>query len=224
MHTRMSRWTVLGGGLLIGGALLACKNKKQDTPPTPAVETAAAAPTVTAPPAAPATTFSVGETAKASDYSLAVDSVKQCKPRRYSKPKKGNIWLGVEMVVGAIGDKQVWSNPSYAKLIDGDGLTYNSSYGSTIDCEPRLRATQLNNGEKAKGWVVFEVPQTVSGLKLTYNPSRVGKPQQVKFDLGELPGKTKATTATAPARATTVANAPSKPAAAPKKESVVESL
>jgi hypothetical protein len=66
----MSRWTLLGGGILIGGALLACKNKKQDTPAAPVVETATAAPTVTAPPAAPAKTFSVGETAKARDFSL----------------------------------------------------------------------------------------------------------------------------------------------------------
>lgn len=185
MHTRVSPWTVLGCVVFVGGTLLACKKKEATPTPTATADTATA--TATAPPAPTFTnkTFNVGDTAKAFDYSLAIDNVKECRPKYYfSKPKKGSIWLGVEMTVESTSDKQIWSNPSHAKIVDGDGLTYNYSFASTKDCDPGLRATQLNKSEKAKGWVVFEVPEKASGLKLTYNPSLFGTPQQVKFDLG----------------------------------------
>ncbi len=185
MDKRVGPWTVLGCVVLVGGTLLACK--KKDSTPTATTDTATAAPTPTPPPAPTFTTktFNVGDNAKAFDYALQVDNVKECKPKYYfSKPKKGTIWLGVEMVVESTSDKQIWSNPSHAKVIDSEGLTYNYSFASTKDCDPGLRATQLNKGEKAKGWVVFEVPEKASGLKLTYNPSLFGSPQQVKFDLG----------------------------------------
>lgn len=186
MENRVSPWTVFGCVALLGGTLLACK-KKSD--PAPTTETTPETPTATAttPPTPTFSnkTFNVGDTAKAFDYSLAVENVKECRPKYYfSKPKKGTIWLGVEMVVESTSDKQIWSNPSHAKVVDGDGLTYNYSFASTKDCDPGLRATQLNKSEKAKGWVVFEVPEKASGLKLTYNPSLFGTPQQVKFDLG----------------------------------------
>lgn len=44
---------------------------------------------------------------------------------------------------------------------------------------------RVNKGEKAKGWITFEVPQKASNLKLTYNPFIVSTvKQEVKFDLG----------------------------------------
>jgi hypothetical protein len=188
MHTRVSPWTVLGCAVLVGGTLLACKGKKGTTGTTGGGETPEVPNKPPEPPPPPefmTKTYSVGDTAKALDYSLAVDNVKECRPKYYfSKPKKGSMWLGVEMVVEATTDKQIWSNPTYAKVVDGDGLTYNYTYATTKDCDPGLRATQLNKGEKAKGWVVFEVPEKASGLKITYNPSMIGAPQQVKFDLG----------------------------------------
>ncbi len=186
MHNRVSPWTVLGCVALVGGTLLACKKKSDPSPtPTGATDTATATATTPPTPTFATKTFSVGDTAKAFDYSLAVENVKECRAKYYfSKPKKGSIWLGVELVVESTSDKQIWSNPSHAKIVDGDGLTYNYSFASTKDCDPGLRATQLNKSEKAKGWVVFEVPEKASGLKLTYNPSLFGTPQQVKFDLG----------------------------------------
>jgi hypothetical protein len=186
MHNRVSPWTVLGCVVLMGGTLLACKKKSEaGSTTTPATDTVPPPPPPPPTPTFATKTFNVGDTAKAFDYSLAVDNVKECRPKyHFSKPKKGSIWLGVEVVVESTSDKQIWSNPSHAKIVDGEGLTYNYSFATTKDCDPGLRATQLNKAEKAKGWVVFEVPDKASGLKLTYNPSLFGTPQQVKFDLG----------------------------------------
>ncbi len=127
----------------------------------------------------------MGERAETLGYALLVESVKECKPSYYfSKPKTGNIWLGVELVVESISDEQIWANPAHAKLLDVAGTTYSYSFIASKDCDPGLRAGQLNKNEKAMGWVVFEIPEDASGLRLVYDPIHPGPPQPVTFDLG----------------------------------------
>ena len=124
----------------------------------------------------------VGETAKAPDFTMAIENVKECKVPYYFKAKKGNIKLGVEVQIEGSADKDVPVNPFYAKVTDGDGYSYTSTFGG---CDPELKSVRVNKGEKAKGWITFEVPQKASNLKLTYNPFIVSTvKQEVKFDLG----------------------------------------
>jgi|RhiMethySRZTD1v2_1073278.scaffolds.fasta_scaffold06756_5 uncharacterized protein DUF4352 len=173
----------LGLAVLVVGTLLACKKKKEaTTTPTTPVTTPTA--TETAPPPLPDKLYKLGESAKANDYNLTVDNVQECK-RKWSAPKKGNIFLGVEATVESLGDKQFLASPTHAKVIDSQSLTYNSlGYASTTNCDPTFKFTQLAKGEKAKGWLIFEVPKAASGLKMSYNPVSFGTPQTVKFDLG----------------------------------------
>ena len=98
------------------------------------------------------------------------------------KPKKGNIKLGVEMQIEGTADKDVPVNPFYAKVTDADGYSYTSTFGG---CDPELKSVRVNKGEKARGWVTFEVPDKAKDLKLTYNPCIISTvKQEVKFDLG----------------------------------------
>lgn len=148
-----------------------------------------AGPTPTVAPTAPPTPsfdssklYKVGETAKAPDFTMAIENVKECKVPYYFKAKKGNIKLGVEVQIEGSADKDVPVNPFYAKVTDGDGYSYTSTFGG---CDPELKSVRVNKGEKAKGWITFEVPQKASNLKLTYNPFIVSTvKQEVKFDLG----------------------------------------
>jgi hypothetical protein len=176
-------WTVLALAALVVGTLLACKKKKEETTSTTTpVATTTPTPTVAAPP--PDKLHKLGENAKAADFSLTVDNVQECK-RKYSAPKKGNIFIGVDATVESLGDKQFLASPTHAKLVDSQSLTFNSlGYASTANCEPIFKFTQLAKGEKAKGWLIFEVPKAASGLKMSYNPVTFGTPQTVKFDLG----------------------------------------
>ena len=183
MSTRPSTLTVLACAALVGGSLLACK-KKKTAATTASATTASAVPTATAPKVTNKI-YKVGDTGSALDFKLTVSNVKQCKNKYYfSKPKKGNMWIGVEVLVESSSDKPFFANPGNAKIIDGDGIAYNPSYQSTKDCDPTLKGTQLAKGEKAKGWIVFEIPKKSSGLKLSYNPSLFGESQTIKFDLG----------------------------------------
>ena len=183
MRTRSESWSVVLVAGVVVSALLACKKKSEEAAPpaaTQAAKTAAPAP----PPPLPDKLYKVGETGKGLDYNLAVDNVTECK-KKWSAPKKGNIFLGVEATVESTADKQFMASPSQAKVIDSENLTYNSlGYASTVNCDPTFKFTNLAKGEKAKGWLIFEVPKGASDLKMSYNPVSFGTPQTVKFDLG----------------------------------------
>jgi hypothetical protein len=186
MRSRADSWTLTALAFLVVSALLACKKKKEETAaPTTTAETTATA-TATAPPPLPDKLYKLGESGKANDYALSVDNVQECK-RKWSAPKKGNIYLGVESTIESLGDKQFLASPTHAKVVDSQNLTYNSlGYASTANCDPTFKFTQLAKGEKAKGWLIFEVPKDASGLKMSYSPPSygLGPAQTVKFDLG----------------------------------------
>jgi hypothetical protein len=184
MRTRRDYWTVVGCAVLVTGTLLACKKKSSSTTTSTTTGTTTATATATAAPA-PAKVFNVGDTATSLDYKITVSQVEECKPKYYfSKPKKGNIWLGVEVTVESTTDKNFFANTGQVKVIDGDGVAHNPTYQTTKNCDPKFNGTQLAKGEKAKGWVLFELPSTANGLKLSYNPTLFGPPQTTKYDLG----------------------------------------
>lgn len=132
----------------------------------------------------PTETFAVGDTAQACDYSLTVLSVTQCEPAfSYATPAPGHLWLGVNVIVAATSPITVWSNPSHGSVVDGSGLSYSYTFASTKNCDPGLTATQLDQGDQTGGWVVFEIPDTATGMKMIYDPS-LSAPQPITFDLG----------------------------------------
>lgn len=184
MHTRSTSSTAVAGAIILAAALFACK---KSAPSTTGEQPTGESPVDTPPPEPPPPvvtnkTWNVGEKAMAPDYTMTIENVKECKTKYYFKPKKGNIKLGVEVAVEGTADKDVPVNPFYAKVTDGDGYSYTSTFGG---CEPDLKSVRLNKGEKAKGWITFEVPQKSSGLKMSYNPFIVGTlKQDLKFDLG----------------------------------------
>jgi len=149
MSTRLDRWTVFAAASLVVVPLLACKKKKPE-PTTPAVTAPPVTATATQRPALPDKVYKLGETAKAFDYSLLVENVKECK-RRYSVPKKGNIFIGVEGTVENLGDKQFHAAPSHAKIVDAQNLAYNSlGYASTANCDPCSNSRSLPKARRQK--------------------------------------------------------------------------
>ncbi|MBX3181249.1 MAG: DUF4352 domain-containing protein [Polyangiaceae bacterium] len=182
---RQSRLTVAGCAVIAISALLACK--KSDDAPAPIatdVPVATAAPTPEPPP--PPKDYKVGEEATQLDFKMKVSEVKECKPRYYETAalkKAGHILIATEVSLESITDKQFAAGTYNMKIVDSEGLTYKYSFRGA--CEPRLNSTTLNKGEKAKGWVTFEVGAKATGLSLVYDhPSFMGPKQTTKFDLG----------------------------------------
>jgi hypothetical protein len=129
--------------------------------------------------------FRIGQRAIATNFALVVRQVHECEPKYYfSKPGKGHVWIGAEVLVESISDRQIWANPASAKLVDADGTTYNYSYASTTNCDPGLRAIQLTQGQKASGWIVFELPENRQAAALIYDLNLFEAPEKLEFDLG----------------------------------------
>jgi hypothetical protein len=125
---------------------------------------------------------SVGVVARAADYSLSVLRVQECEVKLYFLPKEGNIKLGVELSIENLSDEDLPVNSFYAKVSDSDGTEYASTFGG---CKPEFINWRIGSGVKTGGWIMFEIPATVHGLTLTYNPVIIGKrAQPLVFDLG----------------------------------------
>lgn len=124
----------------------------------------------------------VGQTGYAKNYSMVVETVKECVVPPYFEPAAGNIKLGVGVVIEATTTLEVSVNPFYAKVTDSNGTAYTSTFGG---CTPDLKSVKLTQGQKATGWITFEVPKSAFGFVLSYNPIIIGGgKQELLFDLG----------------------------------------
>ncbi len=120
----------------------------------------------------------LGERVEAREFALTVGAVKECPPPYL---KEGNTVLGVELLIEGLVERDVHVNPFYAQIADADGLLYRPTLQG---CEPRLRAARLGQGERARGFVSFELSKRARRLELRYEPaSHGGERQLVGVDL-----------------------------------------
>lgn len=84
-------------------------------------------------------------------------------PNEFSQPKAGNRFVAVEVLYENGGTETVSYNPFDWKLTDSAGFSYQQNYSGK---EPALHSGDLAAGEKARGFITYEVPQSASGLAL----------------------------------------------------------
>lgn len=127
--------------------------------------------------------YTLGEVAKARDYSMSVEAAAPCAVPPPFAPRAGYEKLGVTVVIDGTSERQVPANPFYAMLTDVAG----TSYASTLaGCKPPLTAHIVTRGEKARGMITFEIPVSASKLVMTYAPAIIaGGRQELRFDLGQ---------------------------------------
>lgn len=163
-----------------------CKDKTQDTPgETPAV--ASETPVIPGlPTKKPVSikTIKIGESAEMSEFKLEAKEAKECKAKGYSRPKKDHKWIGVDVLIEATGTKELLVNQLSAKVTDSEGVVHNASYATQSSCGDHFKSARLNNGEKAKGWLIFEVPKAAKGFTMTYTERSYTESDAVKVELG----------------------------------------
>lgn len=71
-------------------------------------------------------------------------------------PGAGMRYVGVQVQITNGSDQALAFSISDVKLSEAEGIEYRA--GEVIGSEPRLRSRNLNPGERARGWVWFEVP------------------------------------------------------------------
>lgn len=104
-------------------------------------------------------------------------------PGMFASIGAGNKLVAVEVVIGNSGSGQVSVNTLYAQLVDTDGFIYQSELAS-LETGLNLNTVTLFKGEKAKGWIAFEVPQEAIPSILIYKPELFGK---TSFEASLLP-------------------------------------
>jgi hypothetical protein len=92
----------------------------------------------------------------------------------------GRRYVAFEVTVendGGSGDFPVYVSSSSFKLTDSDRFAYQPVYGRM---EPGLpEGIQLEDGEKAHGWVLFEIDEDAEVESLSYFSAELPLPQQV---------------------------------------------
>jgi hypothetical protein len=153
---------------------LACQREQHERNEAPLPSESSAAPGLAAPlelPPARERALRVGELGQAAHYTLSVLETKECVVEAHFKPSAGSVKLGVKVSLEARTALQVPANPFYATLIDASNIVYESTLAG---CQPALQATQLDHGQKAAGWVSFDVPAQARGLRFAYAPVLLG--------------------------------------------------
>ena len=142
--------------------LTACGGEAADDGPMPTSASATARPTIVSP------EERNNQAAGAGNYVLTAATLEDpAKPSATYKQKMANSRLIAVQVnfENAKGTAAMDVNPGNLKLIDSGGLIYEPYIGAHAD---EVKAAKLKQGEKATGWVAFEIPKDAKPAKVRY--------------------------------------------------------
>ncbi len=102
-------------------------------------------------------------------YALTVVAVENpTVPGIFSYPEIGNKLVAVEIILENIAGDMLSVNPLNASLVDSNGFVYSVELGGR---DGQIATTDLNVGEKIKGWAAFEIPDNAIPAKIKYELS-----------------------------------------------------
>jgi hypothetical protein len=155
--------------------LIGCHTHADAPAPTPSTETTESATML----GTEARVHPIGELAIAPDYTMSLESDKECPLDSPFAPKRGYVKIGLELSVEGTSAVEIPVNPFYASLYDAGGTVYTSTLAG---CEPGLPSIRVTAGKKARGFVTFEIPTASHRLELRYTPLIIGRgAEELKF-------------------------------------------
>lgn len=99
----------------------------------------------------------------------------------YYKPDKGNVFLGITLETSNLSRETVSINSYYWKVIDSNGVQYDTTYYNPFD-EKEYPSTDLLSNGSVSGVLVYEVPKDLS-YKLTFYSDYFSDNVKFSFDL-----------------------------------------
>ena len=109
----------------------------------------------------------LGEVVEHGGYSLSGVTVEDPAPTgSMYTPKPDKKVIAVEVILGNVSGEVATTNPLNATLVDTEGFCYGPELGGREDGQ--LELVDLNVGEKAKGWIAFEVPEGATAESIKY--------------------------------------------------------
>jgi hypothetical protein len=139
--------------------------------------------TATSTPAVTAKTYKHTETVEIDGVKMSISDVKDYKSsNQFIKAKDGYKFLAISVNIENISSEGKSYNTLYYKLKDKEGASYQTGL---TDITPALSSGVLQPTKKAKGYVVFEVPNTIknSDLEFMYEPLSFTESKQVIWEL-----------------------------------------
>lgn len=119
--------------------------------------------------------LNIGETANTSKIEVTIKEVKKVDYYTYStisnetfieRPSRGNVFLLIKAEIKNIGNeaKYIWLDDFTVR--DSKNLTYNPEFYLG---EGKLESKELHPNERIKGNMLFEVPESATGLEVLYD-------------------------------------------------------
>jgi hypothetical protein len=126
----------------------------------------------------------VGEQCQANGIALTVLNVSKMDSISIFNPESGNTYLVLEVLIENVSrSEDTPYNPMYFSLKDADGFEYSITMASP---DPSLKSGDLRKGDKARGFVSFEVKSNASGFVVSYKPLVIlGGYDAIHIDLGQ---------------------------------------
>lgn len=129
-------------------------------------ETAAPEPTLAPTNAPEPQPLYLGDIVEQYDYLLSALSVEDpTTPGMFYEPEAGKKLVAVEIIVGNVSGEMLSVNPLNATLLDSDGFIYQPELAGR---EGQIVTVDLDPGEKARGWVAFELPEGATAASIKY--------------------------------------------------------
>lgn len=111
--------------------------------------------------------LALGETANFGSYRVRFVSQQPCAATEPGIPRNGNQLWAAELEVVNLSARPLAVNPFYLTLKDEQNHTYVTSL---LGCPRLLDAKILSPGERVRGYVPFELPQSLERATLLYRP------------------------------------------------------
>jgi len=86
-------------------------------------------------------------------------------PGMFYEPESGKKLIAIEIIVGNISGEALSVNPLYATLLDSEGFIYQPELAGR---DGQIVTVYLGPGEKARGWVAFEIPEGATAASVKY--------------------------------------------------------
>ena len=113
----------------------------------------------------------IGQTASNGVFQLRVLGVQACNVEAHFEPPTGIRKLGIHVEIQALSEAEVPINPFYAMVVDAEGRRFEPTLAG---CQPVLEARRVTEGQTARGWVSFDVPEDLRGGRFQYAPVVMG--------------------------------------------------
>lgn len=107
---------------------------------------------------------------KKDGYVIAISNIqKPDKDSLGTTPKSGYQFIALDVAIGSENDSGISANPIYASIQDADSHNYSQNLFNVQKPDFPVQ-NNIPKGTTLHGWLLFEVPQTATGLVFVYKP------------------------------------------------------